>query len=63
MVNQFIRSLRFENLTTQQKRTLKGQALSGDLAGAKKGLEKIKRGGQNEIQRTKGSIKHKRTVG
>lgn len=43
MVNEFIRSLRHEDLTTQQKRTLKGQALSGDLKGAQKGLERIKK--------------------
>ena len=28
-------------LTTQETKTLKGQALAGDLAGAKRGLEKI----------------------
>lgn len=28
-------------LTAQERKTLKGQALSGDLAGAKKGLKNI----------------------
>lgn len=28
-------------LTAQERNTLKGQALSGDLVGAKKGLDKI----------------------
>lgn len=28
-------------LTTQQLRTLRGQALSGDIAGARKGLERL----------------------
>ena len=37
----FIRYLKTLNLTRQQKRTLRGQALSGDLEGAKKGLEKL----------------------
>lgn len=31
-------------LTRQERKTLKGQALSGDLDGAKKGLDKILKG-------------------
>ena len=31
-------------LTVQERKTLKGQALSGDIAGAKKGLDKILKG-------------------
>lgn len=31
-------------LTVQERKTLQGQALSGDLAGAKKGLDKILKG-------------------
>lgn len=37
----FIRSLKNLPLTRQQKRTLRGQALAGDLDGATKGLKKI----------------------
>ena len=40
-VSKFIRSLTKYKLSKQQKRTLRGQALSGDLEGAKKGLEKL----------------------
>ena len=42
---QFIRRLklytRHRGLTIQQLRTLKGQALNGDLEGAEKGLRKL----------------------
>lgn len=31
----------YDVLTTQQLRTLRGQALSGDIAGARKGLERL----------------------
>lgn len=37
----FIRMLAKYNLTTQQKKTLKGQAIAGDLEGAQKGLNRI----------------------
>lgn len=37
----FIKSLKDSNLTRQQIKTLRGQALSGDVDGAIKGLEKI----------------------
>ena len=32
-------------LTVQQYRTIKGQALAGDITGAAKGLEKLMKGG------------------
>lgn len=38
----FIMALRAAKLTPQQFRTLKGQALAGDMEGAVKGLKKIK---------------------
>ncbi len=38
----FIMALRAAKLTPQQFRTLKGQALAGDLEGAIRGLKKIK---------------------
>lgn len=40
-LTRFIKSLRFYRLTCQQRKTLRGQALSGNLAGAKAGLQKI----------------------
>ena len=40
---QFIRQLRSANLTSQERKTIRGQALSGDLIGAKKGLKRIQR--------------------
>ena len=43
-IYKFIRGLRKYDLTKQQRKTLRGQALSGDLIGAKKGLEKLSRG-------------------
>ena len=42
-VQGFIRSLKAYRLTTQQKKTLKGQALKGNLKAAEKGLEKIRK--------------------
>lgn len=41
-INQFIKELKNSKVTPQQYRTLKGQALSGDLEAAIKGLNKIK---------------------
>lgn len=39
-------------LTVQERKTLQGQAISGDLAGAKKGLDKIlKREREKGIER------------
>ncbi len=39
----FLKQLKYNRyqLTAQQYRTLKGQALAGDVAGAKKGLQKL----------------------
>lgn len=39
-IDSFIGSLKHYRLTKQQVKTLRGQALAGDLAGAKKGLKK-----------------------
>lgn len=41
--NDFLKALKQnkERLTRQQVKTLRGQALSGDIKGASKGLEKI----------------------
>ena len=40
-IDVFIRSLKNLPLTRQQKKTLRGQAIAGDLDGAAKGLSKI----------------------
>ena len=40
-IDSFIRSLKSFGLTKQQIKTLRGQALTGDLAGAQKGLERM----------------------
>lgn len=42
-INVFIKTLKGQvgNLTRQQLSTLKGQAIAGDLDGAKKGLKKL----------------------
>ena len=37
----FMRSLKQSGLNRQQIKTLRGQALSGDLSGAQKGLERM----------------------
>lgn len=44
-INGFVKNLKkYQNrLSKQQLKTLRGQALSGDLAGAKKGLTKLLR--------------------
>lgn len=41
--NQFLNTLRehLDEMTRQEFKTLRGQALSGDIAGAEKGLQKI----------------------
>lgn len=43
--NVFLRRLKASSLTPQQKKTLRGLALNGDLSGARRGLEKLERGG------------------
>lgn len=40
-VEAFIKSLKEADLTRQQIKTLRGQALSGDVSGAIKGLDRI----------------------
>lgn len=42
-ISKFVKELKESNLTPQQYRTLKGQAISGELEAAKKGLIKIKK--------------------
>ncbi|MBO6182674.1 MAG: hypothetical protein J6N44_03650 [Acidaminococcaceae bacterium] len=37
-------------LTRQQYRTLKGQAVHGDVAGAEKGLQRLLRKGKSEVR-------------
>jgi hypothetical protein len=40
-VHEFIKSLQWYGLTKQERRTLKGQALKGQLAAARRGLRTI----------------------
>ena len=40
-VNRFVKTLRGSQLTAQQKGTLKGQAVAGDLEGALKGYQRL----------------------
>ena len=40
-VQRFVRKLQKVNMTKQQRETLRGQAINGDLEGAEKGLNKI----------------------
>ena len=40
-VQRFVRKLQKVNITKQQRETLRGQAINGDLEGAEKGLNKI----------------------
>lgn len=48
-INGFVKRLKnYQNrLSKQQLKTLRGQALSGDLTGAKKGLAKLLRRGKS----------------
>lgn len=49
-----------KNLTSQQYKTLKGQALAGDVEGAEKGLKKLKQRTQKEGGRKHGQMVIKR---
>lgn len=40
-IERFIKNLKHYPLTKQQIKTLRGQALAGDLVGAQKGLERM----------------------
>lgn len=40
-IKRFLRQLKDQGLTRQQIKTLRGQALAGDIDGAIKGLERI----------------------
>lgn len=54
-LTKFIKHLKQLNLTPQQFKTFKGQALSGDIVGARKGLQKIKGGNYFEYYRKNGA--------
>lgn len=41
--DRFIEALKFYELTSKQRKTLRGQAIAGDLEGAQKGLQRILR--------------------
>jgi len=44
-IQEFIRFLRYHRLTSQQRKTLRGQALAGNLPAAKAGLHRIMKKG------------------
>ena len=50
-IDVFIRSLKNLPLTRQQKKTLRGQAIAGDIDGATKGLNKIIKQAIQELKR------------
>lgn len=50
-LTKFIIALKYSRLTAQQKRTLKGQALGGDLKGAQKGFQRLTEAKQNDEKR------------
>lgn len=49
-ISKFIRLLNKYTLTKQQRKTLKGQAINGDLVGAKKGLARLLEVKANEVK-------------
>jgi hypothetical protein len=54
-IQEFIRSLRYYRLTSQHRKTLRGQALAGNLPAAKAGLHRIvKKGHQHGYSNTAG---------
>ena len=54
-IQAFIHSLRHYRLTTQQRKTLRGQALAGNLPAARAGLRKIvSKGSQHGHSNTAG---------
>ncbi len=54
-ITRFIKHLKQSDLTLQQFKALKGQALSGDISGAEKGLNKIKGRNSTEHNRKNGA--------
>jgi hypothetical protein len=50
-LTKFIIAIKYSRLTAQQKRTLKGQALAGDLKGAQRGLQRLTEANQNDRKR------------
>ena len=49
----FIKSLKQYGLTKQQIKTLRGQALSGNLDGARKGIARLIEKGGKKLEHTK----------
>lgn len=54
-LTRFLKKIKKANLTQQQYSTLKGQAIKGDIVGAKKGLQRIKGGKHTEHFRKNGT--------
>ena len=47
-VQEFIRALKYHRLTSQQRKTLRGQALAGNLPAAQVGLRRIVSKGKHD---------------
>jgi len=47
-INKFIKELKKHEFSKQQFKTLKGQAATGDIIGARKGLDKILKRMENQ---------------
>lgn len=48
----FLKALKRSSLTVQQKKTIKGQALAGDLLGAQKGFQRLTRAREDKTKKT-----------
>lgn len=60
-LTKFLKQIKKANLTPQQFRTLKGQAINGDLLGATIGLKKITGGKNSETNRKNGANSNRQT--
>ena len=48
-MQEFLRALKYHRLTSQQRKTLRGQALAGNIVAAKAGLRKIVSKGNHHV--------------
>lgn len=53
-IRQFLKALKGSQLTAQQKRTLRGQAVAGDLEGALKGYQRLLRAKEEHMKGSAG---------
>ena len=55
-VQAFIRALKYHRLPSQQRKTLRGQALAGNLVAARKGLKRFINAGEKGMYNLPNSI-------